>query len=169
MLYSNRYYLQLAGLEGVSRVVVKNQTNAVAADYDWRTGCAFWSDVTTRGSTLRKFCGLNNVGDNDEDDKVVQLATLRNPDGLAVDWVARNLYWCDKGSDTVEVASLEGKHRRVLISGGGLKEPRALVVNPLEGWLYWSDWGKNPHVGRAWMDGTHREVIISEGLGEMVN
>ena len=88
----------------------------------------------------------------------------QNPDGLAVDWVGRNLYWCDKGSDTIEVSTLEGTFRRVLVSDG-LKEPRAIAVDPPGGYLYWSDWGSNPHIGRAWMDGSHAEVVVSEGVG----
>ncbi len=46
------------------------------------------------------------------------LATLQNPDGLAVDWIGRNLYWCDKGSDTIEVSDLQGGFRKVLINQG---------------------------------------------------
>lgn len=63
----------------------------------------------------------------------MQGATLQNPDGLAVDWVARNVYWCDKGTDTVEVARLDGRHRRVLLRGG-LAEPRGLALNPSAGY-----------------------------------
>lgn len=31
--------------------------------------------------------------------------------------------------------------------------------------MYWSDWGAHPHIGRAGMDGSAREVLISAGLG----
>ena len=31
--------------------------------------------------------------------------------------------------------------------------------------MYWSDWGENPRIERAWMDGTHREIIIQEKIG----
>ena len=61
-------------------------------------------------------------------------------------------YWCDKGSDTIEVSNLDGEHRRILIREG-LLEPRALAVDPREGLLFWSDWGDRPHIGRAFMDG----------------
>ena len=150
MLFSNRYYIQLAALNGTSEILVHNQSNAVAVDFDWESKCVFWSDVTSRGSSLRKVCGWDK-GENRS--KITTLATLRNPDGLAVDWVGRNLYWCDKGSDTIEVANLNGEYRRVIVSEG-LFEPRALAVDPTTGFLFWSDWGAKPHIGRAWMDGT---------------
>ena len=59
------------------------------------------------------------------DSKIEHLQTLQNPDGLAIDWVGRNLYWCDKGSDTIEVTDLDGNYRKVLINEG-LAEPRAI-------------------------------------------
>ena len=55
-----------------------------------------------------------------------------NPDGIAVDWVARNVYWTDTGTDRIEVARLNGTSRKVLISEN-LDEPRAIVLDPMGG------------------------------------
>lgn len=51
---------------------------------------------------------------------------------MAVDWIGRNLYWSDTGTDRIEVCHLNGSSRRVLISEN-LDEPRAIVVDPGEG------------------------------------
>lgn len=64
--------------------------------------------------------------------QVLHRTGLSNPDGLAVDWVGGNLYWCDKGRDTIEVSKLNGAYRTVLVSSG-LREPRALVVDVQNG------------------------------------
>ena len=160
IMFSNRYYVRFLDLQGNSEIFVKNQSNAVALDYDFETRCAFWSDVTAAGSSLRKVCGV----DSGPTGQPVTLASLQNPDGLAVDWVGRNLFWCDKGSDTIEVTNLSGEFRRVVVSSG-LQEPRALAVDPGEGRIYWSDWGDTPHIGRAGMDGSDQEIIIQAGLG----
>ena len=157
ILFSNRYYIRLVDFLGNSEIFAKNQTNAVAIDYDYETKCAFWSDITKHGSSLRKLCGTDNGT------QVLNLVSLQNPDGLAVDWIGRNLYWCDKGSDTIEVADLNGNYRKILIHQH-LQEPRALVVDPHHGYLYWTDWGDKPHIGRAHMDGSNQEVIISKNL-----
>lgn len=53
-------------------------------------------------------------------------------DGLAVDWIARNLYWTDTHSDRIEVSRLNGTSRKVLISEG-LDEPRAIALDPARG------------------------------------
>ena len=50
--------------------------------------------------------------------EVLHSTTVRNPDGLAVDWVGRNLYWCDKTTDTIEVSRLDGSNRLVLLREG---------------------------------------------------
>lgn len=63
--------------------------------------------------------------------QVIQSA-VQSPDGIALDWVGRNLYWCDKGRDTLEVSKLDGSYRKVLISKG-LVAPRAIVLDPYRG------------------------------------
>ena len=57
---------------------------------------------------------------------------VMNPDGLAIDWVSRNIFWTDTGTDRIEVARLNGTSRRVIISDD-LDEPRAIVVDPING------------------------------------
>ena len=160
ILFSNRYYIRIVDLAGTSEIFAKNQSNAVALDFDYESECAFWSDVTPQGSSLRKLCKVSEGGVS----QILNLATLQNPDGLAVDWIGRNLYWCDKGSDTIEVANLDGQFRKIMINKG-LQEPRAMAVDPLHGYLYWSDWGDKPHIGRSYLDGTNIETIIEQGLG----
>lgn len=55
------------------------------------------------------------------------------PRGLAVDWVAGNLYWTDSGRDVIEVAQISGQHRKTLISGM-IDEPYAIAVDPQRGY-----------------------------------
>ena len=112
---------------------------------------------------------------------------MTTADGLAVDWIYNHIYWTDTGKNTIELASYEGNMRKVLIKDD-LEEPRAIAVNPLEGykknffsfflsslkydfgmililnflrWMYWTDWGSEPKIERAGMDGSHRQVIVS--------
>ncbi|XP_045484331.1 low-density lipoprotein receptor-related protein 1B [Pieris rapae] len=187
LIFTNRYYIRRTALrldndvsEASTSLLVHNLTNAVALDALWVRGCLYWSDVTRLGSSIKRVCRPAALHApltptfspaptlptalRPEEYSVVAGATLQNPDGLAVDWVAGNVYWCDKGTDTIEAAKLDGRHRRVIIRSG-LREPRALALHPAVGRLYWSDWGTEPHIGRAGMDGSQRKIIISTNLG----
>lgn len=96
LIIANRYYIREYDLNGRhSSILVHNLTNAVALDYDWENQCLYWSDVTHLGSTIKSLCNYTNANATPS---VIHSATLQNPDGLAIDWVAGNLYWCDKVS-----------------------------------------------------------------------
>ncbi|XP_047119261.1 low-density lipoprotein receptor-related protein 1 [Schistocerca piceifrons] len=159
LIFSNRYYIREMDLVGHASLLVHNMTNAVALDFEWSTQCIYWSDVTPLGSSLKRLCPGGNATH-----EVLHSATLRNADGLAVDWVAHNLYWCDKGFDTIEVSRLDGRYRKVLINSG-LQEPRAIALDPRNGYMYWTDWGDQRHIGKAGMDGSSPRVLINDSLG----
>ncbi|KAG1687419.1 Prolow-density lipoprotein receptor-related protein 1 [Nymphon striatum] len=160
LLFSNRYYIREVSVFGnqSTHLLAQNLTNAVALDFDWQTKCIYWSEITTLGSSIKRMCeGISGY-------QVIHDATVRQPVGIAIDWIGRNLYWCDKGRDTIEVSKLDGKFRRVLINER-LDEPRAIVVDPQEGYMYWTDWGEKAYVGKAGMDGSNPRVIVNDSLG----
>ncbi|KAJ8403984.1 hypothetical protein AAFF_G00343340 [Aldrovandia affinis] len=158
LIFANRYYLRKLNLDGSNYTLLKQGlNNAVALDFDYREQMIYWTDVTTQGSMIRR---MNINGSNVQ---VLHRTSLSNPDGLAVDWVGGNLYWCDKGRDTIEVSKLNGAYRTVLVNTG-LREPRAVAVDVRNGYLYWSDWGDSPHIGRIGMDGRNRSVIVQDRI-----
>ncbi|OXB51766.1 UNVERIFIED_CONTAM: hypothetical protein H355_001255 [Colinus virginianus] len=127
LIFANRYYLRKLNLDGSNYTLLKQGlNNAVALDFDYREQMIYWTDVTTQGSMIRR---MHINGSNVQ---VLHRTGLSNPDGLAVDWVGGNLYWCDKGRDTIEVSKLNGAYRTVLVNSG-LREPRALVVDVQNG------------------------------------
>ena len=54
---------------------------------------------------------------------------LKFPEGIAVDWLSRNVYWADSGKRTIEVASLDQKGHTVLFDDF-LRNPRGVAVDP---------------------------------------
>ncbi|XP_050540895.1 low-density lipoprotein receptor-related protein 1 [Daktulosphaira vitifoliae] len=158
IIFANKYYLKKIDLRGVeNEILVDNLTNAVAIDYDFSENCYYWSDITNQGSTIKRICN-NKISER------LHGPAIYSPDGIAVDWIAKNLYWCDKGKDTIEVSKLNGQFRKVLINKG-LQEPRAITLDPIHGYMYWSDWGEVPHIGKAGMDGSNPKVIVNDTLG----
>lgn len=59
---------------------------------------------------------------------------LHTPDGIAVDWINKKLYWTDTGVDMIEVSDFDGKNRLQLVTTN-LEEPRAIVVHPSLGYV----------------------------------
>lgn len=87
---------------------------------------------------------------------------ISSPDGVAVDWVADNLYWTNTGYRRIEVSRLDGSNRKVLIKDD-IQDPRSIAVFPGKGYLYWTDWGE-PRIERSLLDGTSRKTIASTEL-----
>lgn len=53
-----------------------------------------------------------------------------SPEGVAVDWISRHIYWTDSSKDTIEVASLDNPNARAVIIRTNLVNPRGIAVDP---------------------------------------
>lgn len=89
-------------------------------------------------------------------------SNMSAPFGVAVDWIADNLYWTDMKNSLIEVAKFDGTRRKKLLDN--LKDPRALALFPKEGYMFWTEWGDNPKILRAFLDGSRKETIIPSDL-----
>ncbi|XP_025087886.1 low-density lipoprotein receptor-related protein 4-like isoform X3 [Pomacea canaliculata] len=131
--------------------------NVIAVDFDYLEGMIYYTDIqldVIRRATLNGSGWMETVVSKD----------LVTTDGLAVDWIARNLYWMDSGRDVIEVARLTGSCRKTIVDKD-LDEPRAIAVFPVKGLLFWTDWGTKAKIERAFLDGTQREPLVTTGLG----
>lgn len=59
---------------------------------------------------------------------------LATTEGIAVDWVAENLYWVESSLDQIEVAKVDGTKRTTLVAGN-MTSPRAIVLDPRNGFV----------------------------------
>ncbi|XP_078695204.1 low-density lipoprotein receptor-related protein 2-like [Branchiostoma floridae x Branchiostoma belcheri] len=82
-----------------------------------------------------------------------------NIEGIAVDWVASNLYWTEKSHGRIQVSRLDGSFRKVIVSG--LDQPLGVAVHPREGFLFWTETGTTPRVARATLAGTETRTLVS--------
>ncbi|KAI1884877.1 hypothetical protein AGOR_G00214390 [Albula goreensis] len=141
----------------VVQSIVRDGRNIVAVDFDSATDRVYWSDTTQDK--------IWSAHKNGSDRTVVFDSGVTVTESLAVDWVGKNLYWTDYILETIEVSRLDGTHRTVLVSEN-VTNPRALVLDPRSGihLMFWSDWGRNPRIEKASMDGKMRNTIISNKL-----
>lgn len=63
------------------------------------------------------------------------LTDLGSPEGVAIDHLSRTVFWTDSVKDRIEVASLDGSQRRVLVDSE-LVNPRAIITDPSNGCVF---------------------------------
>lgn len=115
----------------------------------------FWTDVIDdkiyRGTVIGG--SLSNI-------EVVVQTGLSTAEGLAVDWIGENLYWVESNLDQIEVAKLNGSYRRTLVAGE-MESPRAIAVDPRDGFLFWTDWDNSfPRIERCSLAGLNRQIVV---------
>ncbi|XP_068676353.1 very low-density lipoprotein receptor-like isoform X2 [Montipora foliosa] len=138
--------------------VIPDQRGAIALDFDFNSSYIFWTDVMDEDIKRAK------IGENPKVESLVRV-NLNTPDGIAVDWINKKLYWTDTGVDMIEVADFDGNNRLVLVKSG-LEEPRAIVVHPALGFMFWTDWGEHAKIEKCGMNGDPktREALITTNI-----
>ena len=96
-----------------------NISRPVAVDYDPGEGKVYWTDVTLE-QVARAFSNGSEVE--------VLAKHVINPDGVAVDWIGRTLYWTDAGTNKIEVSKLDGSFRTSLVTVN-VGFPRAIILD----------------------------------------
>jgi len=69
------------------------------------------------------FIHNENVCDCLTDSEVIVTEGVEKADGVAVDWIARNLYWTDAGRNYIAVSRLNGTMKKIIIETE-IDEPR---------------------------------------------
>uniref|UniRef100_A0A671UNK4 Low density lipoprotein receptor-related protein 2b n=1 Tax=Sparus aurata TaxID=8175 RepID=A0A671UNK4_SPAAU len=165
VLYTNRYYIRKVSTDGSQlSIVLQGLSNVVALDFDDAEKRLYWLDTGTGKIERMRLDGTDRETLADDD--------LLGAEGLTLDWVGRKLYWSDSYYGSLHVMELDGRYQKKLLTGqftdGNatyiISRPRAVVVNPKYGWLYWTDWGDTAYIGRAGMDGTNVSAIITTKL-----
>ncbi|KAL3837617.1 hypothetical protein ACJMK2_022963 [Sinanodonta woodiana] len=83
--------------------------------------------------------------------------------GIAVDSISRLLFYTDLGNHIIAAISLEDYSQKTVISSG-LVSPRAIVIDPINGTIYWVDSGSPAKIEKSNYDGTNRQEVVNTGL-----
>lgn len=105
--------------------VVPNLNSIDAVDVHVKLNLVYWSE--TRPNAIKR---LNITSGKVEN--VFTDSNLGQIEGIAVEWESGLIYWTDYSNRRIEVAQLDGKNRRSLISKGILN-PRGIAVDPRKG------------------------------------
>ncbi|KAM6923420.1 pro-epidermal growth factor [Xenentodon cancila] len=157
-------YLLVANLVDVRRInpdgsedrsLVKEPRGAILAlDYDPVQNQVYFASIKQK--TIERV-------DMNGGSTVVVTDGLDSPEGLAVDWVHRRMYWTDKSKSSVDCSTLAGLNKQTIVREA-VEKPRGITVHPLAQKLFWTDVGSRPAVERVSLDGRDRVVIASTGL-----
>uniref|UniRef100_A0A1A9WV83 EGF-like calcium-binding domain-containing protein n=1 Tax=Glossina brevipalpis TaxID=37001 RepID=A0A1A9WV83_9MUSC len=154
LLLARRHDIRKIALDRLEMTsIVNNTKSATALDFAFRTGMIFWSDVSTQSIYKAPI-------DEGNEKTIVLKASGVTSDGLAIDWIYNHIYFTDTHKSTIELTDFNGNMEKILIEDE-LNVPRSIALDPIEGWMYWSDWGASPRIERAGMDGTHRLTIVN--------
>ncbi|XP_032874679.1 low-density lipoprotein receptor-related protein 2-like [Amblyraja radiata] len=132
--------------------------NAVALDADIAEQIIFWADLDQKAifsapiNTWKSGAGVSLVVRN-----------IDTPMGIAVDWVYKHLFWTDRGTKTISAATFNGSKRLTLFDTD-LKEPSSIAVDPLSGFVYWSDCGEPAKIEKSGMNGGDRQPLVTKEI-----
>lgn len=128
--------------------------NVIAIEFDIKHNCVFWADIMT--DEIGRQCLNGN-----ESAEILLETELASVEGMSYDWISELLFFVDGTRLKIEALqtsnNTNAKHgvRKTIIDSHNLSKPRGIVVHPIEGYLFWTDWSHpKPSISRSNIDGT---------------
>nr|XP_039272637.1 low-density lipoprotein receptor-related protein 2-like [Styela clava] len=129
------------------QLLIDGQTYATGVAVDVRNKKIYWIDMTQRSIWRGDFDGKKVTNKR----KIIDHTKVVRPENVAVDWIHGNIFWTDSGSNSVGVAKVTGANVALIKKGDKHYNPRGLAVDPKNGLVYITDFGKNPKIERCSM------------------
>ncbi|KYN23000.1 Vitellogenin receptor [Trachymyrmex cornetzi] len=114
---------------------------------------------------------FSNLKDNHEvissnipDSKDIVTVGLSRISAMAIDWITENLYFTDKINHHIGVCKISETYTTCTVLIDDIDQPMGIALLPTRGKMYWCDWGSNPHIAVAGMDGKNIRVFVSENI-----
>lgn len=154
VIFTNKYYVRNMSTDAsLYNLVHQDLMNVVAIDFDIKNNQMYFADVSAK--TIYR----SNFTDDNPAKEVVIRHDSHGLEGIAVDWIGRKLYWLDRHSKNLDVSELDGTRRKTLRTA--VSDPRAIVVHPGIGYLYFSSWHLQAYIGKLGMDGSNFSTVLN--------
>jgi hypothetical protein len=137
--------------------------NAIAADFDHKLNCLYWSDIG-----IDKIMRLCLDGRQSQPEVLVETG-LESVEGIAFNSINNHLYFVDGEQAKVELIrtdiEYEGRMRRTILGKPNLEKPRGIAINPIAGYVFLTDWGNTkPGIIRCELDGENVKVLFNSSV-----
>uniref|UniRef100_A0A671S527 EGF-like domain-containing protein n=1 Tax=Sinocyclocheilus anshuiensis TaxID=1608454 RepID=A0A671S527_9TELE len=160
LFFTNRHEVRKMTLDRSEYTrVIPSLKNAVTLDMNVASREIYWSDLSLK----KIYRAPMDTADNSSQHSVVIGSDLHAPEGIAVDWIHGNIYWTDSIKKTISVATADGSRRKTLFKEN-LAKPRAIVVDPIKNFMFWSDWGTPAKIERGGLNGGDRHALVTDNI-----
>uniref|UniRef100_A0A8C8DGT3 Low density lipoprotein receptor a n=1 Tax=Oryzias sinensis TaxID=183150 RepID=A0A8C8DGT3_9TELE len=152
LFFTNRHEVRKMTLDKSEYTrVIPRLKNVVALDIDVATKEIYWSDIS-----LKKIYRTNiDSADDSTQHQTVIDSDVDAPEGIAYDWVHKNLYWTDSIRSTISVATADGSHRKTLFH----QDDGFIYI-----FLYWTDWGNPAKIEKGGLNGGGRSALVTDSI-----
>lgn len=165
LVFSTRTEIRAIGLDPKQTSVpfksISNLTNVVGIDFDHAdqtilfTQIRPWARIATMPAKSPSVDSITNI-----------ISKGINPEGIAYDWTQKKVYWTDSSNHSIYAMNLDGSD---LVMIARVERPRAIVIDPCNGTLFYTDWGKfgtSGKIFRTTMAGSLKKVIVDKNLAQ---
>lgn len=131
--------------------------NVIAIEFDIKHNCVLWADIQTDQIGRQCLNGNQSV-------EILVESGLSSVEGMSYDWISELLFFVDGTRFKIEAMSTSStrpRMRKTIIEK--LSKPRGIVVHPVAGYLFWTDWSyARPSISRSNLDGTDIRILFSK-------
>nr|QBM78333.1 vitellogenin receptor [Calliptamus italicus] len=135
----------------VYRLVADGQQHVAGVAYDGLY--VYWTSVRNGEEAIVRSNHDGSITD------VLVSSGLSLPEDLALDLITGNIYFTDGEESYIGVCTKTGTECTVLVNED-VRKPRGIALLTQNGTMFWSDWGKNPKIATAGMDGSSPRPFV---------
>eukprot|EP00731_Ephydatia_muelleri_P010819 Em0005g1405a len=116
----------------------------IALDVHYRLGLVFW--ISNEADSITSYVKMATLNSAVVNPSIISNGTTLS--ALAVDWISDRVYWTNTNDRQIKVFDISTGSILVFMDTGYDTSPLGIAVDPIMGWIYWSD-GQQQNIQRA--------------------
>jgi low density lipoprotein-related protein 2 len=145
-------------------------SRAIGIDFDYRDNKIIFGDIVAKkvgsfpvGVENPSITDIikNTNGSSPYSPSAYLRRVIGKPEGVSYDWVSDTVYYADSEMSQIVSYKISTGMKLVLMFS---ESPRAIVVHPCKGYVYWTDVGRLPMIARTTLSGSNFERIVTTDL-----